>query len=116
MSMYEIKEQKLDILIDNLDKAINKKLENVNVRLYTCKNSYILNNPDMLYKYSGQRLDHIISKLDVLNPLNTLNRGYALVKSDEKVISSVKNVKKDDIITITLKDGNLTSKVMKVGE
>lgn len=116
MTMYEIKEQKLDILIDNLDRVVNKIIDNNKVRLFTCSNSYILNNPDMLYKYSGQKLSHIISKLDVLNPLNTLNRGYAIVKCDDKVISSVKNVKEDDIVIISLKDGNISSKIIKVGE
>lgn len=116
MSMYEIKEQKLDILIDNLNKAISKKIDNTKVRLYTCSNSYILNNPEMLYKYSSQRLEHMISKLEVLNPLNTLNRGYAIIKKDDKVLSSIKNIKKNDTLTIKLKDGEVTSKIIKVGE
>lgn len=116
MSMYEIKEQKLDILIDNLNKAISKKIDNTKVRLYTCSNSYILNNPEMLYKYSSQRLEHMISKLEVLNPLNTLNRGYAIIKKDDKVLSSIKNIKKNDTLTIKLKDGEVDSKIIKVGE
>ena len=116
MSMYEIKEQKIDILIDNLNKAISKKIDNTKVRLYTCSNSYILNNPEMLYKYSSQRLEHMISKLEVLNPLNTLNRGYAIIKKDDKVLSSIKNIKKNDTLTIKLKDGEVTSKIIKVGE
>lgn len=116
LSMYEVKEQKLDNLLDNLNKAINKKIDNTKVKLFTIKNSYILNNPSMLYKYSEQKLDHIISKLEVLNPLNTLSRGYAIAKKDNKVISNVKDISKDDIITITLKDGNIESKVIKVGE
>ena len=116
MSMYEIKEQKLDILIDNLDKAINKVLEGNKIRLYTCSNSYVLNNPDILYKYSSQKLSHIISKLEVLNPLNTLNRGYAIIKKDNKVLSSIKDIRKEDTIMISLKDGNISSKIIKVGE
>ena len=116
MTMYEIKEQKLDILIDNMDKAINKILDNYKIRLFTCSNNYILNNPNMLYKYSDQKLSHIISKLEVLNPLNTLNRGYAMVKTEDKVLSSIKNIKEDDIISVVLKDGNITSKIIKVGE
>ena len=116
MSMYEIKEQKLDILIDNLDKVINKIIDNNKIRLFTCSNSYILNNPNMLYKYSDQKLSHIISKLEVLNPLNTLNRGYAIVKKDNKVLSSIKNINENDIVTISLKDGNISSKIIKVGE
>lgn len=116
LSMYEIKEQKLDNLIDNLDKAITKTIDSVKVKLFTIKNSYILNNPDMLYKYSGQKLNHIISKLEVLNPLNTLNRGYAIVKKDNKVLSSIKNINEGENITISLKDGNIESKIIKVGE
>ena len=116
ITMYEIKEQKLDILLDNLNRNINKILENNRIKLYTYSNSYILNNPEMLYKYSAQRLEHIISKLEVLNPLNTLNRGYAIIKREDKVLSSIKNINKDDIIKISLKDGELSSKVIKVGE
>lgn len=116
MTMYEIKEQKLDILIDNLDRVVNKIIDNNKIRLFTCNNSYILNNPNMLYKYSEQKLSHIISKLEVLNPLNTLNRGYAMVKKDGKVFSSVNNVKEEDIVTIVLRDGNISSKIIKVGE
>jgi len=116
MTMYEIKEQKLDILMDNLDRVITKIIDNNRVRLFTCSNSYILNNPSMLYKYSEQKLSHIISKLEVLNPLNTLNRGYAIVKKDDKVLSSIKNINENDIITISLKDGNAISKIIKVGE
>ncbi|MGN1312071.1 MAG: exodeoxyribonuclease VII large subunit, partial [Bacilli bacterium] len=105
ITMYEIKEQKLDILLDNLNRNINKILENNRIKLYTYSNSYILNNPEMLYKYSIQKLEHIISKLEVLNPLNTLNRGYAIIKKEDKVLSSIKNINKDDIIKISLKDG-----------
>ena len=102
--------------MDNLDKVINKILDNTKIRLYTVKNSYVLNNPSMLYKYSSQRLDHIISKLEVLNPLNTLNRGYAIVKKEDKVLSSIKDVKEDEVITIAFKDGNIESKIIKGGE
>lgn len=116
IAMYEIKEQKLDMIIDNLNKNINNLLEANKIKLYTYSNSYILNNPQMLYKYSSQKLDHIISKLEVLNPLNTLNRGYAIIKKDTKVLSSIKNIKENDIINITLKDGEVSSKIIKVGE
>ena len=116
MSIYEIKEQKLDIVIDNLDRGIHKIIDNNKIRLFTSSNSYILNNPGMLYKYSDQKLNHIISKLEVLNPLNTLNRGYAIIKKDNKVLSSIKNINEEDVVTISLKDGEVSSKIIKVGE
>lgn len=116
ISMYEVKEQKLDTLIDNLNKSILKLVDNTKIKVYTLNNSYVLNNPNILYKYKEQSLNHLISKLEVLNPLNTLSRGYSIIKKDNKVISSIKNIKKDDEIKITLKDGELTSKIIKVGE
>ena len=61
-------------------------------------------------------VEGIINKLEVLNPLNTLNRGYAIIKKDNKVLSSIKNINNDDIIKISLKDGEVSSKVIKVGE
>ena len=54
--------------------------------------------------------------MEVLNPLNTLNRGYAIVKKDNKVLSSIKNINEGENITISLKDGNIESKIIKVGE
>ena len=34
----------------------------------------------------------------------------------DKVLSSIKNIKKNDTLTIKLKDGEVTSKIIKVGE
>ena len=114
--MYEIKIQYLDTLIDKLNKEISIIIDNNKLRLSKDISSYILNNPSMLYKYSSQKLDHIISKLEVLNPLNTLNRGYAIIKKDNKVLSSIKKIKENDVINISLKDGEVTSKIIRVGE
>ena len=49
-----------------------------------------------------------ISKLDALSPLKTLTRGYSVVENKErKVINSVKDVKKDDKLNLTLVDGKI---------
>ena len=93
MSIYEIKEQKLDNLIDKSNTIINLYLNNKNT------------------KYSN-----IINKLSVLNPLNTLKRGYSITKLDNKVISNIKGIKKNDTLTITLSDGEVTSMVESVKE
>ena len=53
-------------------------------------------------------------KLDNINPYFILEKGYALVNSKDKVISSTKEVKKDDMIEIKLKDGVVYAKVTEV--
>ena len=52
------------------------------------------------------------NKLEVLNPLLTLKRGYAIAKSGDKVISSVKDVKSGDEIDIDFDDGTVNTKVI----
>ena len=113
-AMYEIKEQNLDFLIDRLNKQMKQVLENVHIRLYKTMSSYILTNPEILYKFKRQNLTHLISKLEVLNPMNTLKRGYAIVKKDNKVISDIQKLKKDDIINVDVKNGHLNAQVLEV--
>ena len=113
-NMYEIKIQYLDTLIDKLNKEISIIIDNNKLRLSKDISSYILNNPSMLYKFKKQNLDNLINKLEVLNPMNTLKRGYAIIKKDNTVISDINNINVDDTINIKLNNGNIISKVMEV--
>ena len=115
-AMYEIKEQNLDFLIDNLNKEIRKIVDNNRIRLYKVASSYVLTNPDIMYKFKMQNLDHIINKLDVLNPMNTLKRGYSILKKDDKVISDINNVKVDDLINVNIKNGVINARVLEVND
>ena len=91
MSIYEIKEQKLDNLIDKSNTIINLYLNNKN------------------NKYSN-----LINKLSVLNPLNTLKRGYSITKIDNKVISDIKDVKVNDTLNIKISNGEIISTVKEI--
>ena len=113
-ALYEIKEQNLDYLIDNLNKGIKKIVDDNRIRLSKVVSSYVLTNPDIMYKYKMQNLEHIINKLDVLNPMNTLKRGYSIVKKDDKVISDINNVEIDNMLSINIKNGIINAKVVEV--
>ena len=114
--MYEIKEQNLDFLIDNLNKEIKKVIDNSRIRLFKAASSYVLTNPEIMYKFKMQNLDHIINKLEVLNPMNTIKRGYSIVKKDDKVISDIEKIKVDDMININIKNGMINAKVVEVND
>ena len=77
-------------------------IDNNKLRLSKDISSYILNNPSMLYKFKKQNLDNLINKLEVLNPMNTLKRGYAIIKKDNTVVSDINNINVDDTINIKL--------------
>lgn len=113
-NIYEIKLQNLDNLVEKLNKEIKIILENNKIRLQKNKSNYILNNPNILYKFKKQNLDNIINKLEVLNPLNTLKRGYAIVKKEDIIVNDINKLEVNDIINIKINNGNIISKVMEV--
>lgn len=115
-AIYEVKEQNLDNLIDKLNRIIKVFIDNSKVELFKYQNSYVFNNPEIIYKFKKQNLENIIGKLEVLNPMNTLKRGYAIIKKEDNVISSINNLNKDDEIKINVSDGIIDAKVIKVGE
>ena len=39
------------------------------------------------------------------------NRGYALVEKDDKPVTKVKDLKKDDVISIKLSDGQVKARI-----
>lgn len=66
-------------------------------------------------KDSKVKLENIASKLNALSPLSTLDRGYSITMNEEKsVIKSIDDTKKNDIIKILLKDGEITSVVKEI--
>ena len=55
---------------------------------------------------------HILAKLEVLNPLLTIKRGYSVVRSQGKVIDKAKDAKKGDVLELEFQDGKIESKVL----
>ena len=113
-AMYEIKEQNLDFLIESINKQMKVILDSSRLKISKILGSFVFTNPELVYKYKEQNLEHIIGKLEVLNPMNTLKRGYSIVRKDGNVISDIKNIKKSDVIDINLKNGNINAKVVEV--
>ena len=92
--IYENKKQYLDLLQDRY-------------------NNYILNNPSILYKDKIIYLNNLIEKLEIINPLNLLKKGYSLVYKD-KLVKSVKKIKKNDELNIRLSDGSINVIVKEI--
>ncbi len=67
----------------------------------------MLTNKQNLFK-------QIRGKLELLNPLSLMQKGYGVMELSGKVITSVNNVNKGDTVTFILKDGAVESKVLKV--
>lgn len=116
MIMYDNKRQKLDILLSNIIDSMNLYITKEHHRLDKIKESYVLKNPKLLYEDKKHKFANIIEKLELVNPLGVLKRGYAVTYINSKVVSSVKSIKKDANITIRLRDGTMTATVNKIEE
>ncbi len=136
--IYEVKEQRLSMLIDKLENFITTLLKNRRERLTNITSSYILKNPLTFYEkdkeliklwtmrlkssieaYSKNQSNHynlLLEKLDLLNPLGILKKGYAVVSKDEHPITDYRGIKKDDLINIRLHEGILIAKVEEAKE
>jgi len=136
LSLYEVKEQKLDGYIDILNNTINKKLENYNLVLNNLKSSYVLKNPMSLFEIKKEKLifheknlyreikniiinkEHnyklMLNTLKLVNPLGILDKGYSLVTKDANTIKESNKLKPNDIIDIKFRKGNIKSKVIEV--
>lgn len=82
--------------------------------------SQMLDNCDYNLKQNWQlfiqtkhaNLKEIIAKIESLSPMKTLQRGYSISTNNNKAISSIKDVSKQDQIDITVKDGLIRAEVI----
>jgi exodeoxyribonuclease VII large subunit len=117
-------------------KAMINKIENNNEKLERFKTSYILKNPYALFEVKQQNLDRLYEKismiiknivnkneyifenyklkLDLLNPSIILSKGYSIIKKDDKIIKSKKNIVESDNLNIIMSDGEINIKVSEV--
>ena len=113
MSMYEIKEQKLDALLDKLNKDIKVILQNNEMKLNKIKMSYVIQNPMSLIDKKKNEYNLLINTLKLVNPLGILEKGYSLATINDNVIKSSNDVNIDDIINVKLYEGNIKAKVVE---
>lgn len=134
MNMYLIKEEKFDRILEQLKNSYLGQMHVYKEKMANLKSSIVFKNPKSLYKEKQQNFIRLyeqvqkyinnlqkqkqlifmssLGKLEVLNPLLTIQRGYSIAKKDGVVVDSVKKVKKDDTIEIEVKDGIIQGKVI----
>lgn len=64
------------------------------------------------FEKNAQKINSLANQLEALNPVSVLKRGYSFSEKDGKVLTSVKQVKTDDVININLSDGKISAKVL----
>ena len=111
LASFEIKEQKLDELINRLNTNVTNKLEHAKVRYNNLINKRVIKHPEeMLIPYKNQ-MELVINKLELLNPLNVLKKGYTVTEVNNKPLKSIKDVKVKDELKIKVIDGEIDAVV-----
>ena len=138
LSLYEVKEQKLDNMIEGLNNYIVKRLDQYQVELEHVKSSFVLKDPMRLFRVHQEKLlflektlynnikniilksDHdykmLVNTLKLVNPLNILDKGYSLVKKGEEVVKNASDLKVNDEIKIRFHKGNIDALVTGVND
>ncbi len=116
MVMIDNKKQKIDLIKESVIRILNLKLENNKNKLEKIKQNYILNNPEVIYKEKQNKLLNLIEKLELVNPLGVLKRGYSITKQENKVITKIKDIKKTKPLIIKLQDGEIETEIKNIKE
>lgn len=138
MSLYELKEQKLDTLMDGLNKNMQKKIVENEVRLNTLKSNIVLKRPLASFEITKNNLENyqvkikedikrilekkeheqklLVNTLKLVNPLNILDKGYSLVAKENKIIKDSSDLELEDKINIKLKKGEIIAVVKEKKE
>ncbi len=114
MSMYEIKMQKLDTLIESSNRSIKVTLDNKLNNLNNLTSSFILKNPDRLLDNPKKKMEVMLASLKNLNPLVILEKGYSVVSSKDVVVKDAKKLSVGEVINIKFKKGEINAEVKEI--
>ncbi len=104
--------QKLDELEIRLLKQ-NKTLIDDNKEKLKLSFSQLLTHSQNFIKMQQNELSNYGNSLNLLSPLNTLSRGYTMTQDNRgSIITSVKRIKLNEVISTKFHDGKVTSKVV----
>lgn len=112
LSIYEIKEQKLDNLLDRLQLFMTNRIKEDTLKYHKVIDNKLFKNPVKILENKEYQFNILLKTITVLNPMKLLESGYSIVKNKDEVITSIKLVKVNDNIDINLKDGKLVAKVV----
>lgn len=112
LSIYEIKEQKLDNLLDRLNLYINNKIKEDTLKYKKIIDNVLFKEPSKILNQKEYKFNILLKTITVLNPMRLLESGYSIVKQEDTVITSIDSINISDLLTVTLKDGVIATKVI----
>ena len=87
-------------------------LDNFRIRLDEHETS-LTRSLDLTLQQRKQSVASVVGKLQALNPLSILSRGYATVSRDGETITSIKQINDNDTLDIRMADGSVRATVLQ---
>ncbi len=114
MRLVERKREKLNIVMSS--EIFKKPLTPINAKrdLLSEKYNEIISNIKEIIEQKRIGLVLKTEKLNALNPLSVMARGYAVAEIDGNIIKSVKKIAKGDVLTVKFSDGTVETGVTKI--
>ncbi len=132
----DVLKENINFYVNEIDKRIKRIIDEKRRKLLNLDNLLDSKNPKETLKHKKEILKnyelrlrqeiltiiqnkkHLYelykSRLDSLNPLMIMDKGYSILEVDNKIITDIKDVKIGDILTTKLKNGSIISKVTEV--
>ncbi len=125
-SYYSAQQQYISSMIDAKISQARKKLSDFNAsvlrnspekRILSIEQNLVYlskvisNSVNNKFVSSDEHIKKLGAKLEALNPISVLRRGYAVAEKNENIVNSIKELKVGDKIKLTLKDGYVNTVV-----
>ena len=123
----------VDVISDRLDRALTRATERARSRLarltdtraiadFTSVTEALAVRVNELYRSATNSYESVLAekrlafltnvgKLEALNPLSVMSRGYSVTQRNGKTVSDISDVSVGDVITVRLKDGKINATV-----
>ncbi|XMB72373.1 exodeoxyribonuclease VII large subunit [Mycoplasmatota bacterium WC30] len=85
--------------------TFNETIESYRIRLNQRINAVLKDNQNDFI--------NLTQKLELVNPLSIMKKGFTIVKQDEKIIKSVKTINTENNIDVDFHDGSLKCQILK---
>lgn len=134
----EVLKQNINYYVDAYTKRIKSLFEAKKMHLINLDRRLDNNNPMSVLKHKMEQIDSyrqtlnrqiaviltnkkhhfdlLRNKLELVNPLKIMDKGYSISSVNEKIITDVKDVNIGDVLTTKMKNGSIVSKVIEVNE
>ncbi len=113
LRITEQKSKRLDHLTDKLEllsPAQRLKQSKLDTDRLKEKLNLVFNN---YIKTKQNRFSLELNKLELLNPLSIMKKGYSVTTKDNQIIKTIKDIEVNDTLDIKMSDGIVTTKVLK---